>query len=113
SVAHATVAVFGSRGPEVCAAMRPAAAPDRLLIRGTDLPLAAVWFCVGEEWAVSLDDVIERRLMLAFDAGLTREAIEDVAEALVQMEMLPRKRLAEEVAACIRHLRDRCGKIVD
>lgn len=112
-VARATVAVFGSRGPEICAAMRPADPAGRLLIRGTDLPLAAVWFCVREEWAVSLDDLIERRLMLAFDAGLTRAAIEDVAEALVQMEMLPRERLAEEVADCIGQLRERCGKIVD
>jgi hypothetical protein len=61
---------------------------------------------------VSLDDLIERRLMLAFDAGLTRAAIEEVAEALVQMEMLPRELLAEEVAACIGRLRERCGKIV-
>jgi glycerol-3-phosphate dehydrogenase len=112
-VARATVALFGSRGPEICAAMRPADAADRLLIHGTDLPLAAVWFCVREEWAVSLDDLIERRLMLAFDAGLTRAAIEEVAEALVQMEMLPRELLAEEVAACIGRLRERCGKIVD
>jgi hypothetical protein len=51
--------------------------------------------------------------MLAFDAGLTRAAIEEVAEALVQMEMLPRELLAEEVAACIGRLRERCGKIVD
>ena len=112
-VARATVAIFGSRGPEICAAMRPAAASDRLLIRGTDLPLAAVWFCVREEWAVSLDDLIERRLMLSFDAGLTRAAIEDVAEALVKAELLPRERLADEVAAYIRQLRERCGKIVD
>jgi glycerol-3-phosphate dehydrogenase len=70
------------------------------MIRGTRLPLAAVDFVVQEEWARSLDDVIDRRLMLAFDPGLCRGALEDVATVLADLGRLPRADVDRAAAAC-------------
>ena len=107
-VAHRLVDLFGARGPEVCAALEPQAP----LIADTGLPAAAVRWCVREEWAASLEDVMERRLMLSFDERLTRQAVEEVARVLVQEGVLQQYGLEAEVDGFVRHLRDRYGKDV-
>jgi len=106
--AQRLVGLFGSRAPNACADLEPHA----LLIADTGLPVAAVRWCVREEWAASLEDVIERRLMLSFDDRLTRKAIEDVAQALVHEGVLRPEGLAADVDGFVRHLRDRYGKEV-
>jgi glycerol-3-phosphate dehydrogenase len=102
AVAGRLVAVFGSRAAAVVAGM--AARPG--LVRGSVLPRAAVEFCVREEWARTLDDVVERRLMLAFDAGLCRDTLVDVAAVLADLELVPRAdvdRAADATAARLWH----------
>ena len=69
-------------------------------------------FCVREEWAVTLDDVIERRLMLSFHERLSRETIADVAELLVRAGVLAADLAAVEVDACVARLESRYGRIV-
>jgi len=82
------------------------------LIRGVGLPTAAVEFCVREEWAATLDDLIERRLMLVFHERLSREAIADVAESLSLAGSLARDRVAGAVDSCVARLKERYGRIV-
>jgi glycerol-3-phosphate dehydrogenase len=86
AVADRLVALFGSRATESAAGVkqRPGA------IRGCGLPLAAVEFCVREEWARTLADVVERRLMLAFDPALCHDALEDVATVLADLGLASR-----------------------
>ena len=112
TVAEHVVGLFGARGPaawERGRADQPAASG---LIRGVGLPRAAVGFCVREEWAATLDDLIERRLMLSFHEGLSREAITDVAEALADAGLLPPDRVAVTVEGCVARLQARYGRIV-
>lgn len=99
------VALFGSRAPDVFAA-RADAAPPRL-ITGTSLPLAAVGFCVREEWAATVDDLVERRLMLAFDPALSAAAIRDVAGELARLGRLPAADVVAAAEACILTLKNR------
>lgn len=99
------VAIFGSRAPAVIAPNADAAPPR--LIAGTSLPLAAVGFCVREEWAATVDDLVERRLMLAFDPALTAAAIRDVAGELARLGRLPTEHVAAAADACIMTLRKR------
>jgi glycerol-3-phosphate dehydrogenase len=96
AAAERLVDLFGARAGDVFAV--PVARAG--VIRGTRLPLAAVDFVVREEWARSLDDVIERRLMLAFDPALCRSAIEDVATVLADRGLLPRADVERAAAAC-------------
>ena len=125
AVAESTVALFGKRAADVW--HRPAVpgqdvaqiqiqdkaqGPGPRQIRGVDLPAAAVDFCVREEWAVTLDDVIERRLMLSFHERLSRETIADVAELLVRAGVLAADLAAVEVDACVARLESRYGRIV-
>lgn len=85
------VDLFGTRAAEVWAGD---AGPR--LIRDVGLPAAAVAFCVRHEWAQTLADIVERRLMLVFDPALSARALTDIAEALVAAGMLP---AAERTAA--------------
>jgi glycerol-3-phosphate dehydrogenase len=104
--AERTVALFGTRASGVFAAAGAG------LIRGTALPLSAVAFCVREEWAVTLEDLVERRLMLSFERGLSLAAIEDVARELARLGKMPGDRVADEARACGRRLEERYGKSV-
>lgn len=112
-VARRAVEVFGSRGVDVCAAIdsRGGAAADTF--DGTDLPVAAARFCIREEWANSLEDLVERRLMLSFEERLSRRAIEQVADALVQEGLLGRDAKSAAVETCVAGLRERHGKLVE
>jgi len=108
--AAATVDLFGARAPDVgrAAAAVPREVPP--LLAGTDLPAAAVGFCVREEWAGSLADLVERRLMLAFAPGLSAATLAAVTAELVRLGMLPAETAGAEVGRFARELHDRYGK---
>ena len=110
-VAEHAVSLFGSRAAAIWQGGRGWAA-EAGLIRGVGLPRAAVGFCVREEWATSLDDLIERRLMLSFHERLSREAITDVAESLSAAGALPSERVAAAVDGCVKRLEERYGRSV-
>jgi len=111
-VAECTVDLFGARAMDVFAesGRGEKEVARRVLIRGTHLPAAAIEFCIREEWAASLEDIVERRLMLLFAEELTYETLDDVAEVLVGMHVLPREQKAAEVAAIAARLSCRYGK---
>jgi glycerol-3-phosphate dehydrogenase len=118
AVAEQTVGLFGSRAAAIWQSGRgpaaPLGGPAALggLIRGVGLPRAAVGFCVREEWATSLDDLMERRLMLSFHERLSRESIADVAESLAAAGVLPPDRVAAAVDGCVARLEERYGRRV-
>ena len=106
AVASRLLTLFGSRAP---AAMTTIAARPGI-IRGSLLPRAAVEFCVREEWARTLDDVVERRLMLAFDTGLCRDTLADVAMALADLGLVAPADVDGAAAAYAARLHDRYGR---
>ena len=60
----------------------------------------------------TLEDVVERRLMLSFHERLDRGAIEDVAEALAHAGALAPQGVAAAVDGCVTRLRERYGRRV-
>lgn len=100
AAAERLVDLFGTRAADVFAV--PSARSGVLC--GTSLPRAAVDFVVREEWARSLDDVIERRLMLAFDPALCLGTLDDVATVLADLGRLPRNDVPRAAAACATRL---------
>jgi glycerol-3-phosphate dehydrogenase len=109
AVAERVVDLFGSRGPEVFATASSDPAAARLL-RDCGLPAAAVHFCIREEWARTLEDLVERRLMLAFDGGLSLPLLEELAALLAEQGLLPADRITAEAAAVARRLASHFGK---
>lgn len=108
-VADRIVELFGSRGPDIFTSPQADRAAGRLLA-GTGLPVAVVDFCVHEEWARSLEDLVERRLLLAFDGHLSLETLAAVAAELASLGLLPVDRVAGEAAAVAGRLAERFGK---
>lgn len=103
AAAERLVGLFGGRAPAVLAERAGGPAP----LWGTDLPAAAVAFAVREEWARSLDDLVERRLMLVFEPGLCRGTLTDVATVLAEVGLLSTAAVAATVAACAARLEAR------
>ena len=85
---------------------------DAALLEGSDLPAAAVRYCVREEWAATVDDVVCRRLMLSFDERLRRGTVRDVAVALEREGRLAADGAAAAADACVERL-ERChGRVM-
>ncbi|HEX3999674.1 MAG TPA: glycerol-3-phosphate dehydrogenase/oxidase [Pirellulales bacterium] len=81
-------------------------------VAGTPMPRAFVRWVIQNEWATTLDDIVERRLMLVYHAGLSRRTLADLAQLLSECGRLPRDRTVAEVNAAVERLQTRFGKRV-
>lgn len=112
SVVQWTVSLFGSRGPAVFEIMRQCPQANELppLIGNSGLPTAAAVFVIEKEWAKSLGDLIERRLMLIFEPQLSLPTLHDLADVLMVMGRLKQSDRESTIAAEIIRLQDCYGK---
>ena len=80
----------------------------------TDSPLTrrTVRWVIEHEWVTTLDDLIERRLMLVFAPHLSRAMLHDLAECLVETGRLDRDRLQSAVDSTVETLRRHYGRTV-
>lgn len=74
------------------------------------LPRGVVRYCLAEEWAETLEDIVERRLMMSFDPDLGSLAVQAVAEELARAGRLPPERIESEVLRLVAAMRERYGK---
>ncbi len=79
-------------------------------IAGTALPRGFVRWLIESEWAATLEDLVERRLMLLYHPNLTRQTLADLTEVLVECGRLPKDRIAQEIETEIARLQARFGK---
>jgi glycerol-3-phosphate dehydrogenase len=112
SVVQWTVDLFGARAPAVFETMKqcPQATELPPLIGDSGLPTAAAVFVIEKEWAVSLGDLIERRLMVVFTPRLSLATLQDLADVLVAMGHLQRSDRESAITAEIIHLQEYYGK---
>jgi glycerol-3-phosphate dehydrogenase len=80
------------------------------LIGDSGLPTAAAVFVIEKEWAVSLGDLIERRLMVIFAPRLSLATLQDLADVLVAMGRLHRSDRESAISAEVKHLEEDYGK---
>jgi glycerol-3-phosphate dehydrogenase len=80
---------------------------------GTDLPLAFARWVIDHEWVQTLEDLVERRLMLLYQARLSRRCLEQLAGQFVAAGRLSASQATPEVDEHVNRLRDRYGKAVD
>ena len=112
SVVQWSVGLFGARAPAVFETMRqcPQATELPPLIGDSGLPTAAAVFVIEKEWAVSLGDLIERRLMVIFAPRLSLATLQDLADVLVAMGHLQRSDRESAITKEITHLQEHYGK---
>jgi glycerol-3-phosphate dehydrogenase len=79
---------------------------------GTEVPVSLVEYSVMHEWAKTLDDLVERRLMLLFHHPLTRRCLEQIAGVLVKRERLNVNEKESAVRNTVTRLKDKFGKVV-
>lgn len=115
AVAESCFDLFGGRSMRAWAPARleaVAAAGLPVLIPGLSLPTAAVLVAVDEEWAQTLDDVVDRRLMMLFEPTLSIAALQVVAGALVIAGRLAAEDASGVVCRTVERLRIQYGKQV-
>ena len=79
-------------------------------LTGTDLPRCIVRWAVRHEWAATLGDLVERRLMLLYHPRLSPATLNELAEELIAAQRLTHENKVTEVAAVSARLRTRFGK---
>lgn len=82
-------------------------------LSGTDIPLDFVRWSIRNEDCRSLEDLVERRLMLTFSAGLSQETLRELAEELVSAGRLAAGDVEAAIDEATIRLRHYYGKLVN
>lgn len=61
--------------------------PGSQLVAGTSIPRSVVIRIIEREWVSCLEDLVERRLLLALEPRLNRSTLEELAELLVSCQI--------------------------
>jgi glycerol-3-phosphate dehydrogenase len=89
-----------------------AASADRELLSDTQLPCSFVRWSIQHEWARTLADLVERRLMLLYDPRLSRATLHRLAELLTEAGIILAAEIDARVEEEIARLAARFGKRV-
>jgi glycerol-3-phosphate dehydrogenase len=100
-------ALCGSRTESMLADLDDVPGP---FLADTPLPKSFVRWVIRHEWVVTLDDLIERRLMLLYDPNVSRATLGELAGLLAESGKLPAADADAAVSATCRRLRDHFGK---
>lgn len=107
--AAATIDLFGALAP---AALAEGPVEGPAILPGSPLPATVVRYCVRWEWARSLADIVERRLMLLFAIPLRRSTLAGIAAVMEADGVLPRGGADDEVERLVASLAERYDKRV-
>jgi len=116
AMAQAAVGLFGARAGAALGidpTLSGASVADREAFQplgDSPLPRGIVRFCLDQEWAETLADIVERRLLLAFDPELSMATLRAVAGELVRAGRLSAERSDSEIASFVAMMAERYGK---
>lgn len=77
---------------------------------GAPLPREFARWVIRNEWVQTLDDLIERRLLLLYHHPLTATCLRQLAELLAEAGLLPSDRVEQHLADCEQRLKSKFGK---
>jgi glycerol-3-phosphate dehydrogenase len=109
------IKLFGSRATAVLGEIAANAAtygPLAARLVDANVPEAVVRWSIRHEWAETLDDLVERRMMLLYRPRLTRRCLRRIAELLAAEGKFAPTKCEEHVAATIDRLAQHYGKRV-
>ena len=99
----------GNRVEEILAQLRDVTTDS---VTGTHLPIAYIRWVIENEWVASLNDLVERRLMLVYHRRLTKACLRDLAQCLVEAKLLQSAEVDDTVQSTIDRLHKYYGKTV-
>jgi glycerol-3-phosphate dehydrogenase len=103
----------GNRVREICTTPEFSVGGDGTIsVCGTTIPRGFVRWSIAREWAASLNDLIERRLMLIFEPNLRRSTLTELAGLLIKAERLAPEQQESEIERCIASLETFQGRRV-
>jgi glycerol-3-phosphate dehydrogenase len=79
-------------------------------ISGSVLPRSFVHWIIESEWAERIEDLVERRLMLIYEPGLSRQTMGDLADLLVETGQLDPAARDSAVETAVRRCREIYGR---
>jgi glycerol-3-phosphate dehydrogenase len=79
-------------------------------ISGSVLPRAFARWIIENEWAERIEDLLERRLMLIFEPGLSRQTIGDLADLLIEAGKLDAATRESAIETAVRRCREIYGR---
>jgi glycerol-3-phosphate dehydrogenase len=79
-------------------------------ISGSVLPRAFARWMIENEWAERIEDLLERRLMLIFEPGLSRQTIGDLADLLIEAGKLDAATRESAIETAVRRCREIYGR---
>jgi glycerol-3-phosphate dehydrogenase len=100
----------GTQAEQILAEM---ADVDRRILTGTELPRGFARWVVEHEWVQTLDDLVERRLMLLYCRRLSQKTLRELATLLVEANLLAEDQVDEEIHRTVQRLRTHFGKRLD
>jgi glycerol-3-phosphate dehydrogenase len=117
SLAEEAAAAIGQQlGREISANSRERAIPrtpvDDMLVTEPSCWESAARWAAEHEWVTSLEDLVERRLMLHFSPELSRRRLEELAELLVAAGSLRPADREPAIERCVRRLADHFGRLL-
>jgi glycerol-3-phosphate dehydrogenase len=86
---------------------------DDANLADTQLPVRFVQRVIRQEWCRTLEDLVERRLMLLYSPVLTRACLNDLAVLMVEAGLLHADQVDRAVQRCVDRLRDHFGRVMD
>jgi glycerol-3-phosphate dehydrogenase len=82
------------------------------LLADTQIPLEVVRQIIQQEWVTKLDDLVERRLMLLYHPGLSRNCLNQLADLLIEAGLLTAAEKTTAVNNVVERLATHFGKRV-
>jgi len=79
-------------------------------ISGSVLPRSFVRWTIEHEWAERVEDLIERRLMLIYEPGLSRQTAGDLADLLIEAGKLDAAARDVAIETAVRRCRELYGR---
>ncbi len=83
---------------------------EKVSISGSVLPRGFVRRVIRNEWGHTLGDLVERRCMLLFEAGLTRQTLDDLAQLLIEEKRLAASDKQQAIEECVERLANHFGR---
>lgn len=78
-------------------------------LAGTRIPISVVRRIITQEWVARLEDLVERRLMLLYQPGFSRQTLAELAGLMVQEGKLTEDNHSQAAETCRQRLKEHFG----
>jgi len=108
-------AACGLLGTDAIRVWKNVSQPDEWnrCLHKTSIPQPLVVEMIRREWVTTLEDLVERRLMLPYGRHVTKTCLEELAALMVMEGKFAQDEVENRVALCIDDLKNRFGRKIE